>query len=197
MSGPREAMTKARWVVLGALALACGGGGTPAGGTGGTPASPGPCALGADPCAFLAAHDAVRAAATPAPSPPLPGMDWSSAASAAANDWARQCAWRHDPALGALGLGQNLYASTGAATPAAAVASWASEAGDYDLASNTCRAGQVCGHYTQLVWRNSVALGCAIERCTTGSPFAGADATWWNVVCDYAPPGNFVGQRPY
>lgn len=180
-------------MVLAAGVLTCGGGGTPAG----PPASSAPCALGADPCAFLAAHDAVRAAAIPAPAPALPGMSWSLDAASAAGAWARQCIWQHDPSLGALGLGQNLYASTGAATPTAAVASWASEAADYDLTSNTCRAGQVCGHYTQLVWRSSVGLGCAIERCTTGSPFAGAGATWWNVVCDYAPPGNFVGQRPY
>ena len=194
MSASGDATRKVCWAALGAAALACGGGGTLARGTNGPPASSGPCALGADPCAFLAAHDAVRAAATPAPSPPLPSMVWSSTASAAASAWASQCIWSHDPALG---LGQNLYASTGAATPTAAVANWASEAADYDLASNTCRAGQVCGHYTQLIWRSSVGLGCAIERCTTGSPFAGADATWWNVVCDYAPPGNFVGQRPY
>jgi pathogenesis-related protein 1 len=197
MSASGGATRKVCWAALGAAALACGGSGTPAGGANGAPGGSAPCALGSDPCAFLAAHDAVRAAATPAPSPPLPGMDWSSAASAAANAWARQCTWSHDPALRTLGMGQNLYASTGAATPAAAVASWASEAADYDLASNTCRASQVCGHYTQLVWRSSVGLGCAIERCTTGSPFAGAGAAWWNVVCDYAPPGNFVGERPY
>jgi len=189
-------MTKARWVVFGAIALACGGGATPAGGANG-PGGTAPCALGVDPCGFLTAHDAVRAAATPAPSPPLPSMAWSSAAADAASAWARQCTWSHDPALSALGLGQNLYASTGAATPAAAVATWASEAGDYDLASNTCRAGQVCGHYTQLVWRSSVGLGCDIERCTTGSPFGSGAAEWWNVVCDYAPPGNWVGERPY
>ncbi|HYS81580.1 MAG TPA: CAP domain-containing protein [Anaeromyxobacteraceae bacterium] len=182
-------MKKVCCIVLGGVALACGGGVTPAGSA--------PCALGADPCAFLAAHDAVRDGATPAPSPPLPSMSWSSSAVASASAWARKCIWDHDPALGTLGLGQNLYASTGPATPGTAVASWASEAVDYDLASNTCRASKVCGHYTQLVWRSSIGLGCAIERCTTGSPFPGADATWWNVVCDYAPPGNFVGERPY
>ncbi len=190
-------MKKVCCIVLGGVALACGGGATPAGGAGGPPAGSAPCALGADPCAFLAAHDAVRDGATPAPSPPLPSMSWSSSAVASASAWARKCIWDHDPALGTLGLGQNLYASTGPATPGTAVASWASEAVDYDLASNTCRASKVCGHYTQLVWRSSIGLGCAIERCTTGSPFPGADATWWNVVCDYAPPGNFVGERPY
>jgi hypothetical protein len=111
-STPGDATKKVCWIVLGGVALACGGGATPAGGAGGPPAGSASCTLGADPCAFLAAHDAVRGAATPAPSPPLPGMGWSSAAAAAAGAWARQCNWFHDPALRTLGLGQN-YAPPG------------------------------------------------------------------------------------
>ncbi|CBI25105.3 unnamed protein product, partial [Vitis vinifera] len=45
-----------------------------------------------------------------------------------------------------------------------------------------------CGHYTQVVWRNSVRLGCARVQCNNG---------WWFVTCNYDPPGNYVGQRPY
>ncbi|PKI53176.1 hypothetical protein CRG98_026437 [Punica granatum] len=48
--------------------------------------------------------------------------------------------------------------------------------------------GKVCGHYTQVVWRNSVRLGCAKIRCITGGTFIG---------CNYDPPGNFIGQQPY
>ena len=55
---------------------------------------------------------------------------------------------------------------------------------------------KVCGHYTQLVWRNSTLLGCAYARCTSNSPFQGVP-TWDFWVCDYSPPGNWVGQRPY
>ncbi|KAE9446141.1 hypothetical protein C3L33_21961, partial [Rhododendron williamsianum] len=51
-----------------------------------------------------------------------------------------------------------------------------------------CAAGKVCGHYTQVVWRNSVRLGCARVRCNDGL---------WFITCNYDPPGNYVGQRPY
>jgi chitinase len=160
---------------------------------------PGPtCSAGADACAFLSAHNSTRTAATPTPSPALPSMSWSDGAAAAADAWARQCTWAHDPKLRTLGYGQNLFASTSAPTPAAVVTNWASEAANYDYASNTCAAGKVCGHYTQVVWRTSVGLGCSMVRCNTGSPFGSFNGgVWWNVACDYAPPGNWIGQRPY
>lgn len=183
-----------------ALLAACGGGASspPAGDGPDGGAGPGPCTAGDAACAFLAAHDAARAAAQPPPSPPLPAVGWSGAAAQAAASWAGKCTWGHDPALHTEGYGQNLYASTGAPAPAEVVASWVSEASSYDYASNTCAAGAVCGHYTQVVWRGSTGLGCATQRCTAGSPFGAAGGgAWWNVVCDYAPPGNWSGQRPY
>jgi hypothetical protein len=91
-----------------------------------------------------------------------------------------------------------MYATTGSAAPAAAavVGNWASEVADYDYATNTCKAEKMCGHYTQVVWRGSIGVGCAMSLCTTGSPFTGA-STWWNVVCNYSPAGNSAGKKPY
>ena len=43
------------------------------------------------------------------------------------------------------------------------------------------------GHYTQIVWRSTVEVGCAVAR-------SGLHEVW---VCRYSPPGNVVGQRPY
>jgi hypothetical protein len=45
----------------------------------------------------------------------------------------------------------------------------------------------VCGHYTQIVWRNTKSVGCAVAR--------GKGVEVW--VCNYDPPGNYAGQRPY
>jgi pathogenesis-related protein 1 len=203
---PSPSRSRARGALLLALALACGGagaGGSPAGATdgGGGGADGGgdggqACTAGSDGCALLDAHNRVRAAAQPAPVPALEPLSWSDAAAQAAGDWARGCAWYHDPTLSARGLGQNLYAASYPPTPDGVVASWASEAADYDRATNTCAPAKVCGHYTQLVWRSTRQVGCATVRCTTGSPFPGGGA-WWYVACDYAPPGNYVGQRPY
>ncbi|ESR35960.1 SCP domain-containing protein [Citrus sinensis] len=61
----------------------------------------------------------------------------------------------------------------------------------YDHNSNTCAInGTKCAVYTQVVWRNSVRLGCAKERCNK-------NGTHNFVICNYDPPGNVFGQRPY
>ncbi|KAJ8447498.1 hypothetical protein Cgig2_019492 [Carnegiea gigantea] len=64
---------------------------------------------------------------------------------------------------------------------------WIGEKGYYDYASNSCVKGD-CKHYTQMVWRNTKRIGCGIVSCGAGWPF---------VVCEYDPPGNIPGQRPY
>jgi allophanate hydrolase subunit 1 len=53
---------------------------------------------------------------------------------------------------------------------------------------NTCRGGwQKCGHYTQIIWKNTTEVGCGLAR--------GAQMDYF--VCQYNPPGNFQGQKPY
>ncbi|PWA66556.1 pathogenesis-related protein PR-1 type [Artemisia annua] len=73
-------------------------------------------------------------------------------------------------------------------TGASAVKLWVAEKANYDYNSNTCAPGKTCGHYTQVVWRKSVRLGCARVRCNSGA---------WFVTCNYDPVGNFIGQKPY
>ncbi|KAK4849585.1 hypothetical protein QYF36_026341 [Acer negundo] len=53
------------------------------------------------------------------------------------------------------------YAQNYANQRTQAVQMWVNEKSDYDYNSNTCAPGKVCGHYTQVVWRNSVRIGCA------------------------------------
>nr|CAD1819851.1 unnamed protein product [Ananas comosus var. bracteatus] len=73
-------------------------------------------------------------------------------------------------------------------TAADAVNSWVSENQYYDHATNTCAQGQECGHYTQVVWRDSTMIGCARVVCNNGGIF---------ITCNYYPPGNIDGQSPY
>jgi uncharacterized protein YkwD len=141
--------------------------------------------------AFLDAQNQVRTSATPAPSPALPALTWNMAAEQVATAWAQGCTWEHNANRG--DYGENIYASTNEPTPAGIVSDWASEASHYSYATNLCVG--TCGHYTQLVWRDTTSVGCAITHCTTGSPFGGGD--WYFAVCDYAPPGNYVGEKPY
>lgn len=170
-----------------ALALACGASGAD------TPTDVAGCPEGnARLCGMVAAHDAARASVTPAPATPLPVVRWDATVAAAAQAWADQCNFSHSAA----GYGQNLYASAGSGypTPQAVVGSWVGEAANYDYASNACSG--VCGHYTQVVWRTSIGLGCGVKACSTGSPFSGFP-NWYVVVCNYSPPGKYRGQRPY
>jgi hypothetical protein len=52
-----------------------------------------------------------------------------------------------------------------------------------------CKKGKstVVGHYTQIIWRNTTAVGCALA--TNGKTDY--------LVCRYSPAGNMTGQKPY
>ena len=69
------------------------------------------------------------------------------------------------------------------------VDSWGSELSDYDYAKNSCKPGKMCGHYTQMVWKDSRKVGCAVAVCEDT-----LDQVW---VCQYQPAGNWVGHKPY
>ena len=154
--------------------------------------------------AFVAAHNAARARTDldPPPDPALPPVTWDAILADSAFNYLSQCVASdgqlvdHNPdrqadyeALGGKGyVGENIYASTGqTVNPADAVDSWMSEAKDYDYASNNISAA---GHYTQVVWRDSVRIGCAIVNCP-GVKFSNT------ILCDYAPGGNITNQKPY
>jgi pathogenesis-related protein 1 len=154
---------------------------------------PAPEAPAIDPVtqAFLDAHNHHRANVSPAPSEPLPAMRWSDQLAAHARKVADECKFEHSTT----DYGENLSARTGPADPADVVADWVAEAQHWDPKRNKCKAGEVCGHYTQVVWRASVELGCASRLCGKGGLFG--DSEWTMTVCNYAPAGNFSGQRPY
>ncbi len=163
------------------------------------PASGPPTDLGPPPAGlateFVSAQNDVRRAATPTPSPALSDLLWSPDAASVAQAWANGCSYRHNAGRG--DYGENIAANypPGGRTAADIVALWASEASSYDYASNACSG--VCGHYTQIVWRATTGVGCAKATCPgTSSPF-GNGQSWDFWVCDYDPPGNFIGQKPY
>jgi uncharacterized protein YkwD len=131
--------------------------------------------------AMVDAHNAARVNLR------LGSLEWSDKLAARAQDWANTLLARqqfsHRPNSP---YGENLFEITGGtATPTQVVNAWVSEARYYDYKSNTCR--DVCGHYTQVVWRNTKEVGCAVAR-------GGGREVW---VCNYDPPGNFIGERPY
>lgn len=154
----------------------------------GTPVEPSDPAL----AGVLSAHNQVRAQATPAPSAPLGNLQWSDEDAKVAAAYADKCTFSHNPDRGT--RGENLFAGSGDTPIGEVVKSWASEASSYDYTSGRCSG--VCGHYTQIVWADTTHVGCAQKTCTTGSPFGGK-GSWQIWVCNYSPPGNFVGKKPY
>ena len=131
---------------------------------------------------FLAAHNAARAKVG------VPPLEWSDKLASVAQEWAD-----HLSATGGFEhrskskYGENLFEMRGAkATPAEVVQRWDAEAANYNYKANKCKGGQ-CGHYTQVVWRGTKEVGCAVAS-------RGNREVW---VCEYNPPGNYIGQRPY
>ncbi len=137
---------------------------------------------------FVVEHNEVRAAVVPAADPVLPAMTNDNGLAGLAQGWAEGCKFEHS----GNGFGENLaFFSGDDSTPADVVAGWAAEVTDYDLDANTCAEGAQCGHYTQVVWRLTDTVGCGVAHCT----IEGYAGRLW--VCNYNPPGNVVGQRPY
>lgn len=165
--------------------------------TGASDAAPQP-APDADAQTWLDLHNAVRRAPQPPPPSSLPALTWSADAAAVAQAWAAGCNYQHNPGRGQRGENIAASAPSGHWTAADVVAAWGSEVQDYDYATNTCASGKQCGHYTQLVWRDTLRTGCAHRICTVNWPFAPPSGGSWDFwVCDYEPPGNWVGQKPY
>jgi pathogenesis-related protein 1 len=125
----------------------------------------------------------------PPASPPLDPLTWSADVGAVAQAYAERCEFRHSGGP----YGENIFAATGSKSPKDVVDDWVSEKTDYDYATDSCSG--VCGHYTQVVWRDSKRLGCGVANCTKNSPFGSGSWQMW--VCNYDPPGNFVGKKPY
>lgn len=142
---------------------------------------------------FLDAHNAVRAGVEPAAEPSLPALSWDAELAEIARGWAEGCVFEHSSgsAPGAE-LGENLAFFSGrASTPEQVVTAWAGEAELFDYEGNSCADGEQCGHYTQVVWRDTERVGCGRADCD----MLGGDGIFW--VCNYDPPGNWVGERPY
>ncbi|KAF3439357.1 hypothetical protein FNV43_RR19269 [Rhamnella rubrinervis] len=130
---------------------------------------------------FVDAHNAARAEVGVGP------ITWNHTVAAYAQNYANQrvnnCEMEHSGGP----YGENLAEGYESMTGEDAVKFWVTEKANYDYSTNSC-VGDECLHYTQVVWRNSVHLGCARAKCRND---------WMFVICNYDPPGNYEGERPY
>lgn len=127
----------------------------------------------------------------------VPPLAWDAQLAADARRWADHLAasnrFYHAPdEPGADPQGENLWSGTsGYYSPEAMVGLWAGEKRDFrpgTFPANS-RTGDVedVGHYTQLVWRRTRSVGCAVARGH------GDDV----LVCRYATAGNVLGETPF
>ncbi|WOH06910.1 hypothetical protein DCAR_0626339 [Daucus carota subsp. sativus] len=103
-----------------------------------------------------------------------------------ANQRRKDCALKHSNGI----YGENIFWGSGKGwSPVQAATAWVEERKWYDHNSNSCGLGQECGHYTQVVWRTTRRVGCAKVNCSGGKGVF--------MTCNYYPPGNYIGERPY
>eukprot|EP01128_Nolandella_sp_AFSM9_P004201 TRINITY_DN1848_c0_g1_i1.p1 TRINITY_DN1848_c0_g1~~TRINITY_DN1848_c0_g1_i1.p1 ORF type:complete len:516 (+),score=77.39 TRINITY_DN1848_c0_g1_i1:195-1742(+) len=137
----------------------------------------------------------------------MPALSWDANLATNCQSHATACYWGHSgnsergnayAALGGSGcVGENLAAAAGSAV---GMDGWTDEKHDWTCgtSSGTCASGAVCGHYTQMIWKSSVRMGCATARCNEGwpSPSWQSYGPWEYLVCRYNLCGNYNGQHP-
>jgi pathogenesis-related protein 1 len=156
----------------------------------------------------------VRAAVTG--TTPLPPLTWSDTLAAYAQDWAdtqasTSCSnpgHRSQQVLNDANRGENLavfwYQNTAPSTIEDAVQDWAAEKACWTygtfMGTDQCEYScykdysDGCGHYTQIVWRDTTQVGCGVATCVDQTR-GGSNVDIW--ICNYSPAGNVVSERPY
>lgn len=133
---------------------------------------------------LLAAHNRERDAVG------APPLAWDPELAAGAKAWADRLAstgrFEHSQTQD----GENLWAGTpGAWSPEEMVGLWIAEKRDYrpGIFPAVSRSGDLrnVGHYTQVIWRDTRRVGCAL------APGGREDV----LVCRYAKGGNVIGER--
>lgn len=134
-----------------------------------------------DPADYLNPHNAARDEVG------VPHMTWDDKLESTAQSYAEKLSGDCELIHSGGPYGENLAKAYPNLDAAGAVKLWVDEKANYDHNSNSCVGGD-CLHYTQVVWRSSVRLGCGRAQCNNG---------WWLICCNYDPAGNVSGQSPY
>jgi hypothetical protein len=123
-------------------------------------------------------------------------LKWNPALAASAQAWADRLAatgrFEHAPDGAGEPQGENLWAGTrGYFSPEAMVSAWTREKRYFKLGvfpdNSTTGDVEAVGHYTQMVWRDTGQVGCALAN----------GAREDILVCRYTQAGNYVGERPF
>ena len=136
---------------------------------------------------MLEAHNECRASLN------LPPLIWSKRLAKKSLKWANKlkrknsCLYKHSPNSQRKNIGENIAWNKGYSMQPREVAEyWISEQEYFDFDKRICKEKvDYCGHYTQIIWRDTKKVGCAMVEC-------GDEQVW---VCQYEPAGNIVYKR--
>lgn len=85
-------------------------------------------------------------------------------------------------------IGENLAAASGIDDLTTLFDLWSSEGQYYDYDNPSLYGGTddttELGHFTQLVWKSTTAVGCGVQVCT--------DSDWTYLICRYYTEGNIL-----
>lgn len=139
--------------------------------------------------AVLHVHNQLRSAAN------VPPVRWNNELARRAADWAQHLAGLgymiHSTGGGGSGQGENIWmGSAGAFSYEVMVSDWASEARYFKRGVfpdvSTTGDWQDTGHFTQMIWRDTREVGCAVAT----------SHGWDFLVCRYDTAGNVYGKTP-
>jgi len=157
----------------------------------------------------LSAHNYYRNITASGNSPHQPAasnmlqMEWNDGLAQTAQAWADHCNFSHPSnaernTTQFAQVGQNL-AQAGSSQYESAVnweslvAQWYDEVFLYNTSApvSSFQMESSTGHYTQLVWANSWAVGCGFLQYFDGKYY------WDYLVCNYGPAGNVINKAMY
>ena len=142
--------------------------------------------------AFINHHNQVRKEVT------VPALEWDGHLANYAQEWADYLANKNDCEIehrtnskkNGFNYGENIFWGSNhkVFSTLSASESWYSEKTDYQYEPFKGSSNPVVGHYTQMIWKNTTAVGAGKAICPSGAII---------IVANYNPPGNYIGQYPY
>uniref|UniRef100_A0A5S6R1J5 SCP domain-containing protein n=1 Tax=Trichuris muris TaxID=70415 RepID=A0A5S6R1J5_TRIMR len=130
---------------------------------------------------------------------------WDQHLASIAKDWASRCSaehrslWQRQRLSQYHVIGENIWWSNERylrGDMGSVIRDFHSEKAYYNYHPHSCLRGRQCGHYIQVVWANTCAVGCAAAYCPYIRKGRGI-RTGHMIVCNYGPGGNVIGVRPY
>lgn len=126
-------------------------------------------------------------------------MTWNTTLESSAYELASRCVYQHDTDIGGGGYGQNIGYGVSADEIGVMITNlmYNDEFGYYDglygQANPDMTYFEKWGHFSQIVWKSSVSVGCATVVCNSLGNVDSSQPSPFT-VCNYYPPGNFAGE---